>query len=397
MPSSVERSGAGAAVDALDASLDELAQQGLQRRRRIVEGACAPLVEVEGRRLLAFASNDYLGLANHPDLIAAAQDGAQRYGVGSGASHLVSGHGRAHELLEARLAQFVGMPRALGFSTGYMANLAIVPALLGRHDAVFGDRLNHACLVDAALLSRAGYHRYPHGDLAALERQLARSSAPRKLIATDAVFSMDGDIAPLPDLLRLAERHDAWLLVDDAHGFGVLGPQGRGSLAHFGLESPRLILMGTLGKAAGVAGAFVAGHPSVIEWLLQRARPYIFTTAAPPLLAHTLLAAIDLVERGDDRRSHLGQLVGRLREGLAGLRWPLGDSATPIQPIVIGDNHETLRIAQALDERGIWAPAIRPPTVPHDQARLRISLTAAHTRAQVDRLVDALKALARQP
>ncbi|HNB79334.1 MAG TPA: 8-amino-7-oxononanoate synthase [Rhodocyclaceae bacterium] len=391
MPCSAERP---AALAALETELASLAGQGLQRRRRIVEGVCGPLVEVDGRTQLAFASNDYLGLAGHRDIVAAAREGAERYGIGSGASHLVSGHSRAHELLEARLAGFVGMPRALGFCTGYMANLAVIPALLGRNDAVFADRLNHASLVDAAVLSRAEHHRFPHRDLAALERQLARSEAPRKLIATDAVFSMDGDIAPLPGLLDLAQKHDAWLLVDDAHGFGVLGPQGRGTLAHFGLASPRLILMGTLGKAAGVAGAFVAAHETVIEWLLQRSRPYIFTTAAPPLLSHALLTAIDLIERGDARRAHLNALIARLRDGLNGLRWPLADSRTPIQPLIIGDNHATLAVAQALDAQGIWTPAIRPPTVPRGEARLRISLTAAHDEVQVERLVSALRALA---
>ena len=391
MPCSAERP---AALAALETELASLAGQGLQRRRRIVEGVCGPLVEVDGRTQLAFASNDYLGLAGHRDIVAAAREGAERYGIGSGASHLVSGHSRAHELLEARLAGFVGMPRALGFCTGYMANLAVIPALLGRNDAVFADRLNHASLVDAAVLSRAEHHRFPHRDLAALERQLARSEAPRKLIATDAVFSMDGDIAPLPGLLDLAQKHDAWLLVDDAHGFGVLGPQGRGTLAHFGLASPRLILMGTLGKAAGVAGAFVAAHETVIEWLLQRSRPYIFTTAAPPLLSHALLTAIDLIERGDARRAHLNALIARLRDGLNGLRWPLADSRTPIQPLIIGDNHATLAVAQALDAQGIWTPTIRPPTVPRGEARLRISLTAAHDEVQVERLVSALRALA---
>ena len=391
MPCSAERP---AALAALETELASLAGQGLQRRRRIVEGVCGPLVEVDGRTQLAFASNDYLGLAGHRDIVAAAREGAERYGIGSGASHLVSGHSRAHELLEARLAGFVGMPRALGFCTGYMANLAVIPALLGRNDAVFADRLNHASLVDAAVLSRAEHHRFPHRDLAALERQLARSEAPRKLIATDAVYSMDGDIAPLPGLLDLAQKHDAWLLVDDAHGFGVLGPQGRGTLAHFGLASPRLILMGTLGKAAGVAGAFVAAHETVIEWLLQRSRPYIFTTAAPPLLSHALLTAIDLIERGDARRAHLNALIARLRDGLNGLRWPLADSRTPIQPLSIGDNHATLAVAQALDAQGIWTPAIRPPTVPRGEARLRISLTAAHDEVQVERLVSALRALA---
>ena len=381
------------ALAALEAELTALTRDGLRRTRRVVDGPCSPELEIDGKRYLAFASNDYLGLANHPDLIAAAQEGAARYGVGSGASHLLSGHSRAHQMLETRLAAFLGLPRVLTFSTGYMANLAVIPALLGRHDAVFADRLNHACLVDAAILSRADHHRYPHLDLAALKRQLAQSTARRKLIATDAVFSMDGDIAPLPELLRLAETYDAWLLADDAHGFGVLGPQGRGSAAHFGLDSPRLILMGTLGKAAGVAGAFVAGHATMIEWLLQRARPYIFTTAAPPLLAHALLIAIDLIEQGDARRAHLMALIGRLRAGLDAACWPLRASSTAIQPLVIGDNHETLRVCAALDAQGIWVPAIRPPTVPTGEARLRISLSAAHSPQQVDRLVAAILAL----
>ena len=390
MPSSREWP---AALSALEAELTALTRDGLRRSRRVVDGPCSPAVEVDGKPYLAFASNDYLGLANHPALIAAAQEGAARYGVGSGASHLVSGHSRAHEMLEARLAVFLDLPRVLTFSTGYMASLAVIPTLLGRHDAVFADRLNHACLVDAAILSRADHHRYPHLDLAALERLLAQSKAPRKLIATDAVFSMDGDIAPLPDLLRLADAYDAWLLVDDAHGFGVLGPQGRGSLAHFKLESPRLVLMGTLGKAAGVAGAFVAGHPTMIEWHLQRARPYIFTTAAPPLLAHALLVAIDLIEQGDARRAHLKALIDCLRTGLTHARWPLRASTTAIQPLIIGDNHDTLRASRALDAQGIWVPAIRPPTVPNGEARLRISLSAAHSAQQVDRLVTALLAL----
>ena len=390
MPSSADLPPALAAIEA---ELAKLADDGLRRTRRSVDSPCAPEVDVDGRRYLAFASNDYLGLANHPDLIAAAREGAAPFGVGSGGSHLVSGHRRAHDRLEARLAAFLDLPRALTFSTGYMANLAVIPTLLGRNDAVFADRLNHACLVDAAVLSRAVHHRYPHLDLGALERQLASSPAPRKLIATDAVFSMDGDIAPLPDLLRLAETFDAWLLVDDAHGFGVLGPQGRGSLAHFGLESPRLILMGTLGKAAGVAGAFVAGHRILVEWLLQRARPYIFTTAAPPLLAHALLVAIDLIEAGDARRAHLMALIARLRSGLAQARWPLRSSTTAIQPLIVGDNHETLQVARALDAQGIWVPAIRPPTVPKGEARLRISLSAAHSEPQIDRLVAAIRAL----
>ncbi|NTV10292.1 MAG: 8-amino-7-oxononanoate synthase, partial [Zoogloea sp.] len=290
---------------------------------------------------------------------------------------------------------FVGMEAALTFSTGYMANIGVMPAMVGRGDAIFADRLNHASLVDGALLSRADFTRYPHNDVAALAGAMAASTARRKLIVTDGVFSMDGDLARLPGLLELAERHDAWLLVDDAHGFGVLGPHGNGALAHFGLESERILYMGTLGKAAGVAGAFVAGSRLAIEWLINSTRSYIFTTAAPPLLAHALLASIDLIEQGDDRRTHLADLIQRLRNQLALTRWQLMPSCTAIQPVLIGDNNEALAAAQALDAEGLWAPAIRPPTVPAGTARLRISLSAAHTVEQVDRLAAALNRLER--
>ena len=266
-------------LDSLQTALDELEVDGLKRRRRTLEAPCSPLALIDGQHLVSFCSNDYLGLANDPAVIDAACTGARTWGVGSGASHLVSGHQSPHEALEQKLASFTGFARALLFSTGYMANLGIVPALVGRGDAVFADKLNHASLIDAVQLSRATSERYLHGNLAMLESQLAASEAKRKLILTDAVFSMDGDLAPLPELLELAERFDAWLVVDDAHGFGVLGPQGRGSVAHFGMPaSPRLIYMGTLGKAAAASGAFVAAHATVIEWLLQRACTYIFTT-----------------------------------------------------------------------------------------------------------------------
>lgn len=385
-------------LDELDAGLARLDEAGLRRRRRIVTTSCRPELQLADRAapVVAFCSNDYLGLAAEPTLASAAAGAAARWGVGAGASHLVSGHYAAHEALEARLAAFVGMDDALCFSTGYMANIGVMPALVGRGDAIFADRVNHASLVDGALLSRAELIRYPHCDLAALEARLAASEAPRKLIVTDSVFSMDGDLAPLPELLALAEAHRAWLLVDDAHGFGVLGPQGRGSLAHFGLGSPRLILMGTLGKAAGVAGAFVAGHRSVIEWLVNTSRSYIFTTGAPPLLAETLLTAVDLIEHGDTRRAHLAALIARFKAGLRLSRWQLLASDTPIQPVVIGDNHETLAVSRALDAEGLWVPAIRPPTVPKGAARLRITLSAAHSVEQVDRLVAALNRLEAQ-
>ena len=379
----------------LSAQLEQLESDGLKRRRRTLEAPCGPLARVDGRDLISFCSNDYLGLASDPALIEAACAGARQWGVGSGASHLVSGHQAPHELLEQRLASFTGFEKTLLLSTGFMANLGIVPALVGRGDAVFADKLNHASLIDAVQLSRADSQRYPHGDLAALERQLAKSTAKRKLILTDAVFSMDGDLAPLPELLELAERFDAWLVIDDAHGFGVLGPHGRGSLAHFAMpHAERIVYMGTLGKAAGGSGAFVAGSETVVEWLLQRARTYIFTTGSSPAMACALLAGLDLIEHGDERRRQLRQLTAQLRDGLADTRWQLMPSPTAIQPVIIGDNHEALRVANALFTRGLWVPAIRPPTVPKGTARLRVSLTAAHTGEQVAQLVDALRELA---
>ncbi len=379
----------------LSAQLAQLESDGLKRRRRTLEAPCGPLARVDGRDLISFCSNDYLGLASDPALIEAACAGARQWGVGSGASHLVSGHQAPHDLLEQRLASFTGFEKTLLLSTGFMANLGIVPALVGRGDAVFADKLNHASLIDAVQLSRADSQRYPHGDLTALERLLTRSTAKRKLILTDAVFSMDGDLAPLPELLELAERFDAWLVIDDAHGFGVLGPQGRGSLAHFALpHAERIVYMGTLGKAAGGSGAFVAGSETVVEWLLQRARTYIFTTGSSPAMACALLAGLDLIEHGDDRRTHLRKLGAQLRDGLDDTRWQLMPSPTAIQPVIIGDNHEALRVANALFQRGLWVPAVRPPTVPKGTARLRVSLTAAHTGEQVAQLVDALRELA---
>ena len=373
--------------------LDKLRERSLLRIRRSVESACAPELAVEGRTVLAFASNDYLGLAADPALIEAAREGARRYGVGAGASHLISGHYTPHQELEERLAAFVGMERALYFSTGFMANLGVVTSLAGQNDAVFSDQLNHASLIDGIRLSGAEKHIYPHRDLAALEAQLSACSEASKLVVSDAVFGMDGDLAPLPELLELCERHDALLLVDDAHGFGVQGPQGRGSLAKFGISSPRVVYIGTLGKAAGVSGAFAAGSGELIEWLLQSARTYIFTTGAPPLLALALLASVDQIERGDRRRAHLAQLIAQLRTGLRLKRWRLSDSTTAIQPLIIGENSEALRIGAQLYESGLWIPVIRPPTVPEGTSRLRISLSAAHTPEQVERLVTALNEL----
>ena len=351
-------------------------------------------MRVDGRDVVAFASNDYLGLAADARLCEAAIAGVRRDGVGAGASHLILGHGAVHAALEDALARFVGLPRALLFSNGYMANLGAVTALVGRGDAVFADRLNHASLNDAALLSRAEFRRYAHGDCAALERLLAKSTARRKLVVSDAVFSMDGDLAPVAQLLELCERYDAWLLLDDAHGFGVLGAGGRGVLEHCGVASPRIVYMATLGKAAGVAGAFVAGDEATIEWLAQRARTYIYTTASPPLLAHALLASLDIIAGEPQRRARLAQSIAAFKRGCAGLTWRLLPSDTAIQPLVLGDNREALRVAAALAAQGLLVPAIRPPTVPAGTARLRVSLSAAHAPEDVARLTQALQAVA---
>ena len=364
--------------------------RGLKRHRRILESPQGAHVVVDGREVVAFGSNDYLGLAGDPRLAAAAREGAARYGVGAGASHLILGHAAAHHALEESLAQFVRLPRALLFSTGYMANIGIVTAIAGRDDAVFADKLNHASLNDAVLLSRADFRRYPHRDLAMLEKMLAASQARRKLVVSDAVFSMDGDIAPVHALLRLCERYDAWLVLDDAHGFGVLGSTGGGVLQHYGVASERIVYMATLGKAAGVFGAFVAGQPALIEILVQRARPYIYTTAMPPLLAHTLLAGLEIIAAETWRRELLAQLIARLKRDVAGLRWRLLPSDTAIQPLMIGANDEAVRVSEQLAQRGLLVPAIRPPTVPEGTARLRISLSAAHSEQDVAQLVEAL-------
>jgi len=384
--------------DQLQPALSELDAQALRRVRRVLDGPQGVRVTLDGKPYLSFSSNDYLGLANHPAIAEAARRAVARYGVGAGAAHLLTGHHRLHHELEAELAEFVGQPAALLFSTGYMASLGVLPALLDRHGEVFEDKLNHASLVDAALLSRARLTRYPHLDLAALEQRLAASTAQVKLIATDTVFSMDGDLAPLPALLALARRFDAWLYLDDAHGFGVLGERGQGALAlldaqHAVLSDSRLIYLATLGKAAGVAGAFVAGSADLVEWLVNKARTYVFTTAQPPMLAAAVSASLQVIAADAWRREHLGALIERLKTGLAGLPWRLLPSDTPIQPLLVGSNADTLRLAEGLRARGILIPAIRPPTVPQGEARLRISLSAAHSLADVDELIAALRAL----
>ncbi len=372
-------------------------QQGLKRHRAVMECPQSTHVVIDGRACLSFCSNDYLGLANHPELIQAACRGAQRYGVGAGASHLINGHSAAHHVLEQALAECTGFPAALLFSTGYMANMGVITALAGRNDVIFADKLNHASLNEAALLSRARLIRYPHCDTAALERRLAVPGSGRKLVITDAVFSMDGDIAPVRQLIRLCEQYDAMLLLDDAHGFGVLGSRGRGILFSPAAEmrhSARVIYMATLGKAAGVFGAFVAAADEVIETLVQTAKSYIYTTASPPLLAYTLLKSLERIENDDWRRDKLYQLIGLLKAKLQPLKWRLMPSGTPIQPLVIGEAQEAVRVSGALKEKGILVPAIRQPTVPQGTARLRISLSAAHEEADILRLADELHEIA---
>jgi 8-amino-7-oxononanoate synthase len=390
----------------LQARLDELQAQHLRRTRRVVEGPCQSQLRVRqaaggaAQPMLAFCSNDYLGLAAHPAVVAALVQGARELGAGSGASALINGHNLAHQRLEQRFAalQAAHIPScaALLFGTGYLANLAVIAALADRQTEIFSERLNHASLIDGVRLSGARCQIYAHADLAALENLLRASQAARKMIVTDAVFSMDGELAPLPGLLALAQAHGAWLLVDDAHGFGVLGERGRGSLAHHGLRSEHLVYVGTMGKALGVAGALVAAHDTVIEWLVQRARPYVFSTAPPPALAMALEAALDIVTgaHGDALRARLGQHIARFRGGLEVSPWRLLPSITPIQPIVIGDNERVMAVALALQEQGLWVAGIRPPTVPAGTARLRVTLTAGHEAAQIDRLLGALNALA---
>ena len=365
----------------------------LYRSRSILQSPQESHVVVAGREYLAFCSNDYLGLANHPQLVAAVCEGARQYGVGAGASHLINGHSTAHHILETALADFTGFPKAVLFSTGYMANAGVITALAGREDALFADKLNHASLNDAALLSRARFSRYPHLDLATLERQLAASHGRRKLVMTDSVFSMDGDIAPIEALLGLCQKHDAWLMLDDAHGFGVLGGKGQGILSYFNISSPRIIYMATLGKAAGVFGAFVAAQPEIIETLVQRARSYIYTTASPPMLSHALLRSLELIESEEWRRTKLAQLIACLKGELHSLRWKLLPSTTPIQPLIIGQTDAAVKVSEALRERNILVPAIRPPTVPQGSARLRLSLSASHSAEDVAQLAAVLKEL----
>lgn len=377
-------------LESLKKELEQRQTQGLMRQRRLLDSPQAEQITADEHQYLSFCSNDYLGLANRPELIAAMQQAAGNSGVGSGASNLITGHHRYHDTLEKQLADFVGMPAALLFSTGYMANIGVLGALVGRGDAIFADKLNHACLNDGGYYSMAEFKRFAHNDVAALEKLLQASKARHKIIAADAVFSMDGDIAPIPEYLKLCEQYDAYLYMDDAHGFGVLGKHGSGTLSHFGLKSPRIIMMATLGKAAGVAGAFVAGEQVVIDYLIQTAKSYVYSTPAPPALSATLSASLKLIEKGDDLRAHLRHLIATLKQNLHLKRWQLMPSETAIQPLLIGSNHEALRVGEYLQKQGILVPAIRPPTVPVNTARLRISLSAAHKTEDVVKLAEAL-------
>ena len=362
----------------------------LYRQRPLLESPQGPEVVVDGQRLLAFCSNDYLGLANHPEVIAAWQAGAEHWGVGGGASHLVIGHSTPHHQVEEALAELTGRPRALLFSTGYMANLGAITALVGQGDTVLQDRLNHASLLDGGLLSGARFNRYLHNDPASLASRLDKAVG-NTLVVTDGVFSMDGDLADLPALADVARARGAWLMVDDAHGLGTLGTQGGGIVEHFGLGVEDVpVLIGTLGKACGTAGAFVAGSEELIEALVQFARPYIYTTSQPPALACATLKSLELLRRETWRREHLAALIRQFREGAQQIGLELMDSPTPIQPIVIGDSAKALRLSRMLRERGLLVTAIRPPTVPAGSARLRVTLSAAHSEAQVQLLLNAL-------
>jgi len=374
-------------------------EAGLLRQHRLLESPQQPDAQIDGRSLIAFCSNDYLGMANHPEVKQAAIDAIERCGVGSGASHLVVGHHREHQELERELAEFTGRERALVFSTGYMANLAVISALVGKRDFVFEDKLNHASLIDGGLLSGARFQRYLHRNMASLEGYLQRYSTHSKttpglkLVVTDGVFSMDGDIANLPELASLCRQYDALLMVDDAHGIGVTGPEGGGSVLASGLSQEDVpVLMGTFGKALGTAGAFVAGSEALIEYLLQMARPYIYTTAMPPAIAAATRKSLAIVRKADDKRRHLSGLIQYFRQKVLGLGYVMPVSHTPIQPIMVGDSRSAMALSQFLEDEGVLVTAIRPPTVPDNTARLRVTLSAEHSYQQVDKLLAALSA-----
>jgi len=375
----------------LRAALQQRNAEHLYRTRRITDGPQQPEMQIDGRSVISFCSNDYLGLANHPDIKAAFIAGVEKYGAGSGAAHLINGHSRAHHELEQELAEFTGYPRSLLFSTGYMANLGVAQALARRGDTVFEDRLNHASLLDGGLLSGARLMRYSHNDAVELEHKLAARDSGEKLVLTDGVFSMDGDIADLPSLVAVCNQRTARFMVDDAHGFGILGENGRGSLEHFGLASADVpIYMATLGKAVGVAGAFVAGSEELIETLINTARTYIYTTASPPAVAEATRAALRLIQSEPELRAKLNDNIHYFRTCAEQTGLSLSASATAIQPLIIGDTEATVSLSERLFEAGLLVTAIRPPTVPQGTARLRITLSAAHTHAQIDQLVGKL-------
>jgi 8-amino-7-oxononanoate synthase len=393
MPNSKGQNPVQPGIQRLREELQALRARSLYRTRRVLETPQGVEVRVGNETMLSFCSNDYLGLANDARVIAALRSGAERYGVGSGASHLVTGHSVAHHALEEELAAFVGAKRALLFSTGYMANLGVVSALLDRHGTVFEDKLNHASLIDAARLSGAQVKRYAHGDLTRLEALLDAAEG-EGLILTDAVFSMDGDVADVARLAALAQQHAAWLLVDDAHGLGVLGAHGRGTLEHFGMQPQApLILLGTLGKAFGTFGAFIAGDEELVEYLIQHARPYIYTTALPPAVAEATRASLRIMQEEGWRRDVLNARIAQFRAGAAQLGLTLLDSPTPIQALILGDAQAAVTASDALRAHGILVPAIRPPTVPAGSARLRVTFCAQHTTQQVERLLEALATL----
>ncbi|MGJ8686068.1 MAG: 8-amino-7-oxononanoate synthase [Spongiibacteraceae bacterium] len=378
--------------NALSRRLEERRQQSRYRQRRTVASPQSSRIIVDGRELVCFCSNDYLGLANHPKLIQAVNTACEEYGVGGGASHLVCGHSALHQQLEERLAEFTGRARALLFSTGYMANLGTVTALLGKGDHILEDRLNHASLLDAGLLSGARFQRFKHNDMADLEGRLQKLPEDgQRLIVVDAVYSMDGDMAPLPELAALAKKYKAWLMTDDAHGFAVLGEHGAGSAEHFAMDEQALpVLMATLGKGIGSFGAFVAGSEELIESLIQFARPYIYTTAMPPAIAAASLASLDLLSAESWRREHLRDLIRYFKAQASSLGLPIMASDTAIQPLLVGDEERAMQISAALEQAGFWVSAIRPPTVAVGSSRLRITLSAAHSQSDVEQLLAAL-------
>jgi 8-amino-7-oxononanoate synthase len=372
----------------LGAELARIREAQLYRVRRAVDGAHGVDINVDGRRCLNFCSNDYLGLASDPRVAEAARKSLSESGTGSGASALVSGYNREHRALEEELAAFLGRPRALLFSTGWAANLGVLRALIGKNDTLIADELNHASLIDGGRLCGAHYTRVAHAQTDAYAQALAQAREGETLVVTDSVFSMDGDLAPLPQLSALCQQHSAPLMVDDAHGFGVLGKNGRGAAEHFSVCPD--IYVATLGKSLGAAGAFVAGSENLIEYLIQRARSWVFSTAPPPAMAAAARAALKIVQAEPERRAQLFANIKRLRDGAAQLGIPLSDSGTAIQPLIVGDEGRALALSRHLYERGIWVAAIRPPTVPKGTSRLRITLSAAHTEPQIDRLLAAL-------